>query len=148
MCMVQCLPNVRIRIFSKGIQVHSQSSFKQKENFQNIKSSFFLTSEEDGVLGNDSDPGPQLAETQDPNVDAINLDGAACGLDDPEERQGQRGLARPGPSHDPDLLHALDVTVNPLEDQVKTLSVPCLYINQNVDLMKLISIFQPDNFQS
>ena len=94
--------------------------------FFKYKIIIFLTCEEYGVLGNDGDPGPELPEAEDPDVDAINLDGAARALDDPEEGQGQRGLARPGPAHDPDLLHALDVTINPLQDQVETLSVPCL----------------------
>ena len=79
----------------------------------------FLTGEEDGVLGNDGDPGPKLAEPKDPDVDAVNLDGAARGLDDPEEGQGQRGLARPGPAHDPDLLHAPGLEVDPPEHQVQ-----------------------------
>ena len=96
----------------------------------NINQSIYIVWQHSDLhLWNDGDPGPKLAEPQDPDVDAVNLDGAARGLNDPEEGQGQRGLARPGPAHDPDLLHAIDVTVNPLEDQVQTLSVPCLGIH-------------------
>ena len=90
------------------------------------ETNIFITCEEDGVLGYDGDPGPELAESQDPDVDAVYLDGAARGLDYPEEGEGERGLACPSPAHNPDLLHALNVTVNTLENQIQTRSVPCL----------------------
>ena len=94
------------------------------------EANIFITCEEDRVLGDDGDPWPELPEAQDSDVDAIYLDGAARGLDDPEEGEGERGLAGPCPSHNPDLLHALNVTVNTLKNQIQTRSVPCLCWNK------------------
>ena len=73
------------------------------------------------------------------DVDAVDLDGAARALDDPEEGEGEGGLAGPRAPHDPDLLHALHVTVDAPQHQVQTLSVPCLKY-KNLDPQCLMNI--------
>ena len=54
--------------------------------------------EEDGVLRDDGDARAQPGQPEQPDVLAVDVDGAADGLDDAEERQRQRRLSRARPT--------------------------------------------------
>ena len=74
--MLQGRPDLPVRVAAHRVEVQSEGP-----------------GEQDGVLGDDRDPGPELAQPQVGDVHLVDLDGAAGGLDNPEESQGEGGLA-------------------------------------------------------
>ena len=58
------------------------------------------------------------------DVDPVDADTPPCGLDDPEERESDGGLASAGSAHDADLLPAVDVAGEVVENQVEAGSIP------------------------
>ena len=54
-------------------------------------------------LRQDGDPGPQVVQSDVGDVDSVDHDAAAGGLDQPEEGQGQGRLTRPCPPHNAHL---------------------------------------------
>ena len=65
--MLQSGPELLVRVAVDGVQVESQRA-----------------GEEDGVLGDDGDPRPQLAQAQVRDVHLVYLNGASRRLHDPE----------------------------------------------------------------
>ena len=86
------------------------------------------TCEQHGVLRDDRDAGAESAKAEVRDVDVVDLDGAARALDDPEQRQGKRGLAGPRPAHDADLLAAGDPAVDAAQHEVEPLPVAGLVV--------------------
>ena len=58
------------------------------------------------------------------DVDAVDADTPPCGLDDPEERESDGGLASASSAHDADLLPAVDVAGEVVENQVEAGTIP------------------------
>ena len=58
------------------------------------------------------------------DVDPVDADAPPCGLDDPEERESDGGLAGAGSAHDADLLPAVDVAGEVVENQVEAGTIP------------------------
>ena len=65
--MLQSGPQLLVRVAVDGVQVEPQGASK-----------------EDGVLGDDGDPRPQLAQSQVRDVDLVYLNGTSSSLHDPE----------------------------------------------------------------
>mmetsp|Transcript_15581 Transcript_15581/g.24246 ORF Transcript_15581/g.24246 Transcript_15581/m.24246 type:complete len:1269 (+) Transcript_15581:1003-4809(+) len=80
--------------------------------------------EHDGVLGDDAQRPPQVAQAQPRAVHAVQEDGAGRGLRQPEERHHERGLpAARAPRH-AHLLAAAEAEVHFTEHQVQPWAVP------------------------
>ena len=71
MRVLQSSPQLLVRVAVDGVQVDPQGA-----------------REEDRVLGDDGDPGPELAEAQVGDVDLVYLNGPSGSLHDPETRPG------------------------------------------------------------
>ena len=104
--------------------------------------------EEDRVLGDDGELAAELVQPQPRDVHPVNTD-PSCGvniqiissvcfikylicpltrdwLQQPEECEGEGGLARPRPAHHAHPLPGLQRGGHPLQHQVQTLSIPAV----------------------
>ncbi len=75
-------------------------------------------------LRNNCQPGPELVQSHESDVFAVDDDGAASGFDDPEQGQGEGGLTSPCAADDAHLLARADHAVNALQDQIQTFAIP------------------------
>lgn len=64
------------------------------------KSENFLTLSNLGYLRKNSKVRSKVVQTNGGDVHAVDDDGPTSRLDQPEEREGQRGFAGTGPAHD------------------------------------------------
>lgn len=71
--------------------------------------------EQDGLLGDDGDARAQVHEADLADVDVVDEDAALARVDDAQQRDEQRRLARACAAHDPNLLLGPDAQAHALE---------------------------------